>query len=60
MIIAFSSNLNTGNLHSNIKNRPFYKIMEVFIPKLLILKRSQNLYHVQFLLSVYTDSDLGY
>ena len=45
---AFSSNLNTVNLHLKIKPWPFLKIIKAFILKVLIVKRSQKLCHVQF------------
>ena len=45
---AFSSNLKTVNLHFKIKPWPFLKIIKVFILKVLIVKRSQKLRHVQF------------
>ena len=48
MIDAFPSNLNAVNLHLKIKPGPFHKIMKVFILKVLIVKRSQKLCHVQF------------
>ena len=41
MISAFSSNLNTGNLHFKIKPSPFYKIMKGFILKVNSLEISK-------------------
>ena len=54
MTNAFSSNLNTPNLHLKIKLWSFYKILKVFILKVLIVKRSQKF---RFL---YVSSDLEY
>ena len=57
MINAFSSNLNTVNLHLKIKPRLFYKIMKGFLyPKRLIVKGLQNCVTFNF---PYVDSDLG-
>ena len=44
----FESNLNAVNLYLKIKPWPLYKIMKVFILKVLIIKKSQKLCHVQF------------
>ena len=41
MTNAFSGNLNTVNLHLNIKHRPFQEIMKVFIPKVNISENSK-------------------
>ena len=45
---CFFYNLNTVNLHLKIKFWPFHKVMKVFILKVLTVKRSQKLFHVQF------------
>ena len=60
MINAFSRNLNTVNRQLKIKLWPFYEIMKDFALKVLIVKRSQKLYRVQFPLPDFVDSDLGY
>ena len=60
MINAFSSNVNTVNLHLKIKFWPLYKTMKDFILKVLAVKRSQKLYNVQFALSDCVDCDLRY
>ena len=50
MVNAFSSssNLKTKSSLKDEALRPYYKIMKVLLLKVLIVKKSQKLCHVQF------------